>query len=124
MTKEIISKVNEELKAQGINATEAQIEGAVKEVIGKQELTEDVLDNVAGGGIDPETIKKYAPQVIDIIKKILPGSNGDENKDGGNDDENKNGGTNITQNNKNEKSNQLVNVEGANTQTTNTFNFN
>ena len=117
MTKEIISKVNEELKAQGINATEAQIESAVKKVMSKQELNKDAMENVAGG-FNPVALLPYLPTIIKTAKELIGG--GDKNED------NKDGGSQITktQTNQNEKSNQLVNVEGSNTQTTNTFNFN
>ena len=126
MTKEIISKVSEELKAQGINASDAQIESALNEVMSKQELTEDALDNVAGGGVDPSTIIKYAPAVIDVVKKVIGGGDKKEDKkDGGNSGGNDGGDKiNVTQPNNNEKSNQLTNVTGDNTQTTNTFTFN
>ncbi|MBR1398329.1 MAG: hypothetical protein IJ563_12480 [Selenomonadaceae bacterium] len=84
--KEVIAKVSEELKAQGINATPEQIESAISKVASKQELGADALDNVAGG-FDPSSIIPMIPTVIDTVKKILPGGGGDNKSDdkGGND---------------------------------------
>ena len=84
--REIIAKVSEELKAQGINATPEQIESAISKVASKQELGADALDNVAGG-FAPAAILPFIPTIIDTVKKILPGGGGDNKSDdkGGND---------------------------------------
>ena len=121
----MISKVSEELKAQGINASDAQIESALNEVMSKQELTEDAMENVAGG-FNPLVLLPYIPTAIDLIKKVTGGGDKQEDKkDGGNSGGNDDSGKiNVTQPNNNEKSNQLTNVTGDNTQNTNTFTFN
>ena len=60
MTKnEMISKVSEELKAQGVNATDEQIENALKQIASKQELTENEIENVAGGALWEYLIPGY-----------------------------------------------------------------
>ena len=120
MTKEIITKVNEELKVQGINATEEQIKSAINEVMSKQELTEDALDNVAGGGgVNPLKVVEKIPKVIDTVKKLLGGKN-EEKKDGGG----KNNSTpGVVQTNTNTKTNQQNNVNAPNTMQNNTVNF-
>ena len=119
MTKEMITKVNEELKVQGINATEEQIKSAINEVMSKQELTEDALDNVAGGGVNPLKVVEKIPKVIDTVKKLLGGKNEDK-KDGGG----KNNSTpGVVQTNTNTTTNQQNNVNAPNTMQNNTINF-
>ena len=80
--KNIIAKVSAELKAQGINATDAQIESAIGKVTAKQELSLETMDNVAGG-FGWADLAKLAPDAIKAIKELLGGGGGD-NKDGGN----------------------------------------
>ena len=100
MTKnELISKVSEELKVQGVNATDEQIESALKQIASKQELTEDAMENVAGGAWWEYLIPGYRVYagVRDIVNLVK-----DDNKpaaeNGGNDD---GGKINVTQPNNN-----------------------
>ena len=83
MNNELKAKVSEELKAQGINASDAQIEAAIAQVTSKQELTEDTMENVAGGGLNPATIIKNAPKVIEAVKNIIGGGKKEEGGKGG-----------------------------------------
>ena len=132
MTKnELISKVSEELKVQGVNATDEQIESALKQIASKQELTEDALDNVAGGAWWEYLIPGYrvyagVRDIVNVVKgDNKPTENGGDSNGGGNSGGNDDGGKiNVTQPNNNEKSNQLTNVTGPNTQNTNNFTFN
>ena len=70
--KNIIAKVSAELKAQGINATDAQIESAIAQFkSSKYELTEEDLENVAGGSWFNDVVDwvkdKVVKPVVDII---------------------------------------------------------
>ena len=109
MTKnELKAKVSAELKAQGINASDAQIEEALAKTLSKQELTEDTLENVAGGGF-----VKYVPDAVDFVKNLLgggEGGGGGTNGGGGNDGgsgEGGSGGSNY--NNTNDGGKQMIN---------------
>ena len=104
--REIIAKVSEELKAQGINATPEQIESAISKVASKQELGADALDNVAGG-FAPAAILPFIPTIIDTVKKILPGGGGDNKSDdkGGDDAGGSAGGGTTTTNTVNQNNN-------------------
>ena len=113
MTNEIIIKINEELKAQGISATEAQIKSAVNEVMNKQELSEDALDNVAGG-FNPLALLPYIPTIIDIVKKLGGGGKNADKKDST---------PGIVQTNTNKTTNQQNNVNAPNDMKNNTINF-
>ena len=87
MKDELKAKVSAELKAQGINASDAQIEEAIAKTLSKQELTEDTLENVAGGGGLGDLVK-YVPDAINFVKKLLGGG---DKKDGGGKDGGKGG---------------------------------
>ena len=92
MTKdELKAKVSAELKAQGINASDAQIEEALAKVASKQELTEDTLENVAGGGLGD--LVKYIPDAIETIKNLFGGGGGNNNGGGNNSGGNNSGGS-------------------------------
>lgn len=104
---ELKAKISEELKAQGINASDAQIEAAIAQVTSKQELTEDAMENVAGG-VDPATIATLAPLAINFIKKLFGGGDKKDGKGGGTNFNNTNDGgkqmNNQGTNNKNDNS--------------------
>ena len=111
MTKnELKAKVSAELKAQGINASDAQIEEALAKVASKQELTEDTLENVAGGGGLGDLVK-YVPDAIDVVKKLLGGGDkkdgGGDKKDGGEGGSSGSSGPNY--NNTNDGGKQMIN---------------
>ena len=72
--KNIIAKVSAELKAQGINATDAQIESAIAQFkSSKYELTEEDLENVAGGSWFSDVVDWVKDKVVKpIVKAITP----------------------------------------------------
>ena len=106
MNNELKAKISEELKAQGINASDAQIEAAIAQVTSKQELTEDAMENVAGG-VDPVTVATLAPMAIDFIKKFFGGGDKKDGKGGTNFSNTNDGGKQMNNqgtNNKNDNS--------------------
>ena len=72
--KNIIAKVSAELKAQGINATDAQIESAIAQFkSSKYELTEEDLENVAGGSWISDVVDWVKDKVVEpIVEAITP----------------------------------------------------
>ena len=115
--KNIIAKVSAELKAQGINATDAQIESAIGKVTAKQELSLETMDNVAGG-FGWADLAKLAPDAIKAIKELLGGGGG-ENKDGGNGGGSGSGGSGGSTNNTNTNSGKQVSQQGEGNQLSN-----
>lgn len=112
--KEIIAKVNEELKAQGINATNAQIETAINQVTAKQELTEDAMENVAGG-VGPAAVIPFIPDIVDGVKTIVKKvTGGDKDKQQPADGQPAGGGG-TTYENSNQGGKQMMNQGDGNT---------
>ena len=113
--KEIIAKVNEELKAQGINATNAQIETAINQVTAKQELTEDAMENVAGG-VGPAAVIPFIPDIVDGVKTIVKKvTGGDKDKQQPAQPAGGNGGGGKSYSNTNDGGKQMLNQGDQNT---------